>query len=307
MKFRDKFVLAALLSMLVAAVLMAQYPPDDHPLVKRYPGSDVQGGHATEREFDQFDLILGPIDKDQKPSKTQRLEGKIYSVTYGNPEKRSVFEIYRNYEQNLTAAGFQILYSCDGTQCGQRTACCPHPMFYDPSYLRRFLAAKLTRPEGDVYVSLAVQAQSMSSRGDTQIDVIEVKPMESVKLVDASALAGDISRAGHAAIYGIYFDTGKADLKPQSDAALKEVARLLQQNASLRLYVVGHTDNQGTLDMNIDLSRRRADAVVKELTTRYGVAAQRLKALGDGPSAPVASNDSEQGRAMNRRVELVKQ
>ncbi len=71
--------------------------------------------------------------------------------------------------------------------------------------------------------------------------------------------------------------------------------------------MVGHTDNQGALEMNMDLSRRRADAGVKVLTTKYSVAAARLHALGDGPSSPVASNDTEEGRAKNRRVELVKQ
>jgi OOP family OmpA-OmpF porin len=75
----------------------------------------------------------------------------------------------------------------------------------------------------------------------------------------------------------------------------------------LNLYVVGHTDNQGAFDMNMDLSRRGGVAVVKVLTARYGVAAARLRAAGDGPTAPVASNDTEDGRAKNRRVELVKQ
>jgi outer membrane protein OmpA-like peptidoglycan-associated protein len=87
---------------------------------------------------------------------------------------------------------------------------------------------------------------------------------------------------------------------------LTEIAKLLEQDPKLKLYVVGHTDNQGTLDMNMDLSRQRADAVVKVLTTKYSVAAARLHTLGDGPSAPVASNDTEEGRAKNRRVELVK-
>jgi outer membrane protein OmpA-like peptidoglycan-associated protein len=125
--------------------------------------------------------------------------------------------------------------------------------------------------------------------------------------VDAASLANDINRTGHASVYGIYFDTGKADVKPESDATLKEVAKLLQGDPMLKLYVVGHTDNVGTLASNMDLSRRRANAVTQLLTTKYGVAAARLSAQGDGPTAPVASNDSEDGRAKNRRVELVKQ
>ena len=74
----------------------------------------------------------------------------------------------------------------------------------------------------------------------------------------------------------------------------------------MKLYVVGHTDNQGAFDMNIDLSRWRADAVVKKLTVKYGVVAARLRP-GDGPTAPVAANETEEGRSKNRRVELVKQ
>ena len=125
--------------------------------------------------------------------------------------------------------------------------------------------------------------------------------------VNAAALAGDINRTGHTAVYGIYFDTGKADLKPESDAAISEISKLLEQDSSLKLLVVGHTDNVGTLASNMDLSKRRAAAVVQALTARHGIAAARLIAQGAGPLAPVASNGNEEGRAKNRRVELVQQ
>jgi OmpA-OmpF porin, OOP family len=108
-------------------------------------------------------------------------------------------------------------------------------------------------------------------------------------------------------LYGIYFDTDKTDVKPESQPTLQEIAKLLKQDASLRLYVVGHTDNVGTYDHNLDLSQRRAAAVVGELTTKHGVAAVRLRPAGVGMLSPVAPNDNEQGRAKNRRVELVKQ
>jgi outer membrane protein OmpA-like peptidoglycan-associated protein len=135
-----------------------------------------------------------------------------------------------------------------------------------------------------------------------------MKPMQAgLVSVNASSLANDISRTGHAAIYGIYFDTGKADVKPESETTLAEIAKLLQQEPGLKLYVVGHTDNAGTLASNMDLSKRRGDAVVKVLTTKYNIAGARLSSQGDGPTAPVATNDSEEGRAKNRRVELAKQ
>jgi outer membrane protein OmpA-like peptidoglycan-associated protein len=80
---------------------------------------------------------------------------------------------------------------------------------------------------------------------------------------------------------------------------------LLKQDPKLKLHVVGHTDSVGELKFNMDLSRRRADAVVKELTTKHGVASARLRSDGVGPLSPVASNKTDEGRAKNRRVELV--
>ena len=170
------------------------------------------------------------------------------------------------------------------------------------------ISAKLSRPDVDIYVSLHLEQDNPGVPAQVQLDVIEMKAMQSGMVsVNAEALAGDITRTGHASIYGIYFDTGKADIKPESDATLKEIAKLLQQDAQLKLYVVGHTDNVGTLMANTDLSQRRADAVLNALTTKYGAAAARLHAVGAGPIAPAATNDTEEGRAKNRRVELVKQ
>jgi outer membrane protein OmpA-like peptidoglycan-associated protein len=123
--------------------------------------------------------------------------------------------------------------------------------------------------------------------------------------VTAEALGGDITQKGHVAVYGIYFDTDKATLKPESDPVLAEIGKLLSETPALEIWVVGHTDSQGTHEHNMDLSKRRAEAVVKELSTRYGVAAARLQAGGVGPLSPVATNRSEEGRARNRRVELV--
>jgi outer membrane protein OmpA-like peptidoglycan-associated protein len=297
--------------MLIAGLSEAQEEEGtDHPLVKRYPGSGIFGGPAaiTVAQFDEFTLVTGPI-KNGKPTKTLHLEGKVFTAPYSNPNDRSVLEIYKNYQQELSKAGFQTLFACNAAECGGDSDNGIVPQFYstqDPGWSNRFLAAKLSRPEGDVYVSLLVHAQGRTG-GGTDLAVVEVKPMENKDLVDAEGLANSISASGHASVYGIYFDTGKADVKPESDGTLKEIAKLLQQNAQLKLYVVGHTDNQGTLESNMDLSMRRANAVTQLLMTKYGVAGARLKALGDGPSSPVASNDSDDGRAKNRRVELVKQ
>jgi OOP family OmpA-OmpF porin len=125
--------------------------------------------------------------------------------------------------------------------------------------------------------------------------------------VSAAALANDIAQTGHAAVYGIYFDAGKAELKPQSDPTLAEIGKLLTANAQLKLFVIGNTNNVGGLTANLVLSKQRADAVVAALVARYRVAPARLRASGIGPLAPVATNRTEEGRARNRRVELVEQ
>jgi OmpA-OmpF porin, OOP family len=284
----------------------------DHPLISRYPGSAIYDYFET--EFDEFTLPLSKL-ADDKFSKTQKLEGKITRIAYTTPEGRSPLEVFRNYQGALKQAGFQTLYSCAPQDCageGGMTANLygtgKYGEYWGPDHGIRYLSAKLARPEGDAYVSLQVDDQGGNGLGRVLLYVIEVKPMESGLItVNAASLANDINRTGHASVYGIYFDTGKADVRPESEATLKEIGKLLQENPSFKLYVVGHTDNQGGLEMNMGLSERRAQAVLAALTTKYGVAAPRLKAFGAGPYSPVASNKSEEGRAKNRRVELVEQ
>ncbi len=278
----------------------------DHPLVSRYPGSYISEYRVA--AFDEFTLPLGRIKEDGVLAKSQHLEGKITYIVYEPPEQRSMLEIYRNYESALKGAGFQILFTCadaQGCGVGGRTLWAAIGNENVPAHTR-ILSGRLSRPEGDAYVSLLIWEWGMQNH--IELYVVETKPMESGLItVNAAVLATDITRSGHSAVYGIYFDTGKAEIKPESDAAIQEVARLLNQNPKLRLLVVGHTDNVGTLASNMDLSKRRAAAVVEVLTARHSIAATRLVALGDGPSAPVASNATEQGRAKNRRVELVEQ
>jgi len=287
----------------------------DHPLISRYPGSWIIA-YGT-KAYDEYLFPTGKLLEEDKLQKSEHLEGKITRITYQAPQGRSTLEIYRNFESALKQAGFQVLFSCAEQACADGNYPLHQTVKADvgdaidtwagqQGWGLRHLSAKLARPEGDAYVSLLVQ--NGNDAEVVQLDVIEMKPMEAgLVAVNAETLAGDITRTGHASVYGIYFDTGKADVKPESDATLKEIAKLLQAQSDLKLYVVGHTDNQGTFDMNMDLSRRRGDAVVKVLTAKYGVAAARLRAAGDGPTAPVASNDTEDGRAKNRRVELVKQ
>jgi outer membrane protein OmpA-like peptidoglycan-associated protein len=140
-----------------------------------------------------------------------------------------------------------------------------------------------------------------------RLNIVEREIMKQEIVANAEAMGKDINSTGHVSVYGIYFDTGKAEIKPESDTAIAQISKLLKKIESLKLYVVGHTDNVGNIDANMKLSKDRADAVVNSLITRYGITPERLKSYGVASLAPVASNDTEEGRAKNRRVELVKQ
>lgn len=155
--------------------------------------------------------------------------------------------------------------------------------------------------EGDQEVWLHVAGGSSSYR----MWMVEKEAMEQDVVADAAALHAGIERTGHVAVYGIYFDVDKTDLKPESQKAIAEIAKMLEGSPDLRVLVVGHTDMTGALDHNMELSRGRAASVVASLVGDHGIAADRLVPEGVGPLAPVAPNDTEEGRARNRRVELV--
>jgi outer membrane protein OmpA-like peptidoglycan-associated protein len=166
----------------------------------------------------------------------------------------------------------------------------------------RYIIARLPRPNGDMIAAIKVRTE------ETYLIIVETKPMQGgLVTIGAKEMAADISKQGHVSIYGIYFDTDKSVVKPESKQSIAEIAKLLNEQPSLRLHVVGHTDNVGVLGHNMTLSKQRAEAVVSALVSEHKIAASRLIANGVGPLAPVASNGGEDGRAKNRRVELVAQ
>jgi outer membrane protein OmpA-like peptidoglycan-associated protein len=138
-----------------------------------------------------------------------------------------------------------------------------------------------------------------------RLTIVEREQMEQKVTVNPDALFGDIATTGHVAVYGIYFDHGSANIKQESKPSLKAIADMLKANKSLKLYVVGHTDMTGGFEYNVELSLKRANAVVKALVGEYGIAAERLAGKGAGPLCPIGSNKNEDGRKLNRRVELV--
>lgn len=284
----------------------------DHPVVSRYAGSDILKYEV--KDFDSFSLPTAQVrNRRSGASASRALEGRITRIHYRAPDGRSALEVFRNYEQSLKTGGFTAVYQCENQACGNdfSYALNPPSIMHFSGKDQKYLAARLPRPTGDVYVSVYTTAAygvggANKNRVFTLLDVVEVKPMQSGQVVvDADAMAREIAASGRVALYGIHFDSGKAEVKPESQEALVQIAKLMKQDAALKLLVVGHTDTAGTFDYNIDLSRRRAQAVVQTLTSSHGVDAARLKPWGVGYASPVASNRAEEGRAKNRRVELV--
>ena len=143
-----------------------------------------------------------------------------------------------------------------------------------------------------------------SDGSDYTLTIVERTVMKQEVVADPDALAGDIKASGHAKVYGIYFDLDSYTIKPESEPTLQAIADMLKANSSLKVYVVGHTDMTGQLDYNMELSLKRAQSVVDTLVS-HGIATSRLQARGVGPLCPVSTNSTEEGRKLNRRVELV--
>lgn len=297
-------VCSTLVVVLSAPLAFAAKPDkSDHPLLAPYAGSKVYSKDV--KQYDEYRVFKG-WDKEAKQYNTEMLEGKVTKILYKNPPERSILELYRNYENALTNEGVTVLY-----QCNQANKECVDG--YVGAHLRqqfginaignkdgRYLFARLDQEAQTAFLVLAVGAQN------TDVHVVEMKKMDTGQVgLNLAALTEDLDRQGYVVVEGIYFDTDKTTLKPTSDAAISEVAKLLEGRAGLNLYVVGHTDMQGSLAHNMQLSEGRAAAVVASLVSRHGIAADRLTARGIGPLAPVASNGNDSGRAKNRRVVLV--
>lgn len=290
----------------------------DHALVGRFVGSTIRVYEA--KDFDEYTVGLGKLSFRNNAfqwSKSEKIEGRVTRITYLAPATASTAAIVRSYEEALRKAGFAPLFTADEQGLGYRYDTWHYKVYPDPQRKRpyllgprspRYLVAKLARPEGDVWavVYAAFGGTGAKNSPTVQLDIIEIKAL-AAGLVTAETMAEGLAKTGRVAIYSIYFDTDKAEIKPESERTLKEIAKLIQQNPGLHLYVVGHTDNVGTLPYNMDLSERRADAVVKALAAGHGADPARLRSAGVGPLAPVAPNKAEDGRAKNRRVELVAQ
>lgn len=289
----------------------------DHPAVGRYEGSEIKQYDA--KGYEEVKLPNAPAPNNAKTVDPNLwllpLEGKLTRIRYEGPGERSALEIVRNFEGALKQSGFDILFFCKRDECGARST------FWDIARgglsvasnwdTHVYLLARKDAPEGVITVGiLAVELAGTTNRPlmpQLAVTVVEGKPMETgkISLVQADALQKAIDAEGKVALYGIYFDVDKAEVKSDSAPQLAEIAKYLQAAPKARVLVVGHTDNSGAIDYNRDLSDRRAASVVAALAGQHGVANERMFPVGVGLAAPIASNLTEDGKAKNRRVEIV--
>ncbi|NEX61947.1 OmpA family protein [Noviherbaspirillum galbum] len=274
----SQWIASIALMLMIASAFAAKDPSDtegtaEHPQVARFPNFFIDNSKYNDYNEVGFNLKNGEQVKG----------GKYWFVDYILKEgarQPSTVELVRNYENAFKKAGGGLVYRES-----------PEDVVY-----RMPLGGS-----GERWMKLHVDNDGYRY----QIEVIDTGSMEQKVEFSADQMSDAIKKNGFVALNGIMFDTGRATIKPESEPLLKEVAALLKKEQSLKLSIEGHTDNVGDKKANLDLSKKRAESVIAYVT-KAGIDPRRLKADGKGDTAPVADNRTEEGRAKNRRVELVR-
>jgi outer membrane protein OmpA-like peptidoglycan-associated protein len=232
---------------------------------------------CSKKDFDSADLIMN------KASETKTFEGEVEALKFICPANTSQLQILRNAEAALRKSGYTIVFS------GKHQN---HDM------------PLITAQKGAQWIQ--IQTANFNEFPTYEHTSVLVKEMAQEMSASAQAMSDAIAKSGKLDVYGITFATGQATITPASDQVLSDVLAVLTANADWRLRIEGHTDNVGDKAANLKLSNARAAAVAAWLSGK-GIDAARLSVAGLGDTQPVAANTTEDGRARNRRVVLVKQ
>ena len=321
-------LLLIILTMTISISTFAQKTTDvegskDYPTISRFEGAIIR--FYKETKWGTYKLPVS--DKGTMSwNKPMSLEGKVTRIQYAVSKDNNPEFVLHNYKSEFEKSGYDIMIAIANEQLGFNDR--PHT-WHDKYYKsggyyqglnnakfgigiwfptwnnnHSFLVARGHEAGKDIYaIVYTIVCKTITLI--TQ-DVIEVEAVET-GLVSVDNISTDITKKGHIAIYGIHFETGKSVLKPESTDALKTIADYINANTNKKFYIVGHTDNVGDFESNMTLSEERANSVITELTTKYSVNAEQLKAYGVASLSPVYNNITEEGRAKNRRVEIVEQ
>ena len=297
----------------------------DHPLVSRFKGAEIIGYRQV--DFDKATFPTGPM-VDRAFPKARRVGGRLTAIGYSVPAGKETAEVLENYRRALQAAGFQIVYACHGGRDAVDGACGGFifgTTYADPiiAHMRgdarrmvntldakdaSYLTATLDRAGSKATVGVLVGHDDDESSPAVLLQIVEETPMDQDQVkVDAATIGKGLASAGKIELYGLHFATDSDKLQADSAATLSEMAKALNASPKLKVFIVGHTDNSGTLAHNVELSQKRAEAVVKALHATYAIASERMAAKGLASYSPVAANTNEAAKARNRRVEMVAQ
>ncbi|MBC3880692.1 OmpA family protein [Undibacterium sp. LX40W] len=305
----------------------------DHPLIQRFQGSWMSGYLQT--DWTEATLPQAKTIKQDgaKSVEWKVVEGKETRLHYLSPVGKTTLEVHRNYRDALLKAGLQVSMSCD-QNCDDlfrawRDQAKPfkRQFKWDDGHHKGFshngapdneegrLIVGAFAANGKHSKTYVLVYNSMAFGGGRKVDpmvstfiqIIEEKAQPTGQVsVNADSLNQSLDYSGHVSLYGLLFDTGKAELKTESQTQLAELTKMLKSQNNLNVIIVGHTDNVGSIDSNLSLSQARAQAIVQGLV-QAGIDKRRLIAKGVANFAPIATNSSEEGRALNRRVEIVVQ
>lgn len=250
------------------------------------------------------------------PASHKAVDGKIRRQFCEVPEGVSAYEVIKNYEKAIQSKGGTIIYLSDDVKRykldngewyyymrdGFARARREHPKVVHGHFVshlaNKYVAGKLKTPRHDIFISVA------AADGYYELVTVIAEPMD-MSNVSLKMMNEGISENGKIAIYDIYFDTAQSEVKSESANALAIIANYLKENPDKKFVVVGHTDNTGDFNANMILSKARANAVIDKLITEYGVEQTQLIPYGVGSVSPQMSNATDEGKARNRRVELV--
>ncbi|MCH8168788.1 MAG: OmpA family protein [Proteobacteria bacterium] len=320
-------ILAILLATGIAGAAPAQeLPPESPPVLDPgAPEGAVSTAHS-DRPFDRYALPVGRYAPGA--ANAREIEGRvIWSGFRLDAPDVSTAEVMEGYRTRLAALGYRPLLDCADAACGGfdfrfAVQLLPPPaMLVDTADFAQlsagrsadagadnsaetFVSVLVSRLLGAVYIQTVIVAPADPGLMITPAPPPDAAARPVILAQDEKSLFDRLTEFGHVPVQGLVFETGGAALSEGSAPALDILARFLSRNPELAVVIVGHSDNQGSLDANIALSERRAGAVRAALIER-GVAAGRLEAHGVGYLAPVSTNATEAGRTLNRRVELV--
>lgn len=298
---------------------------EDHELLTRYPGSKIT--HYFQKEYNELKFAVQAGKPEKPPQKWLEVAGRQTSIVYEMPIGKSTIEVMKNYQDAFKAQNAEILYQCKGGECDgtntwysakffanvygkdnrQSNGETSHYYAFDAYHVaQRYMVGKISTSDKVYFIEIGMTPKNDGEPIKVCVEVIEQEAVKSDLIaVNASIIKDKLEKEGKLILDGILFDTGKTDLKPSSLEVIEKLGKFLNENTKTQIYIVGHTDDIGNFGDNTLLSEGRAIRVYEALQNNFGDFEKRITPIGVGPACPVASNETEEGRMKNRRVEIV--